>query len=64
MTHILGIAEDRMAMIMVNARQRPPATVLRARDRVILASSDVAAMWRFLGLQNAGAGGVCDFRMS
>jgi hypothetical protein len=59
--HCLGVSVDRVAMIMVNARQNPPAMVLHTGDRVILIPADVAALWRFPGLQNLGAGTVCDF---
>lgn len=57
----LGMSADQVAMIMVNARQNPPTTMLRTGDRVILIPSDVAALWRFLGLQNLGADSVYDF---
>lgn len=59
--HRLSVPVDRVAMIMVNARQNPPTMVLHTGDRVILIPADVAALWRFLGLQNLGAGTVCDF---
>jgi hypothetical protein len=31
------------------------------QDRVILMPPDVAALWRFLGVQNMGMESVCDF---
>jgi len=34
---------------------------LRPGDRVILMPPDVAALWRFLGVQNMGMESVCDF---
>ena len=57
----LGMPSDRVALTMVNAQQRPAATALKPDDRVILIPPDVAAMWRFLGLGNLGAGSVFDF---
>jgi hypothetical protein len=59
--HRLDAPVDWVAMIMVNARQNPPTMVLRVGDRVILIPSDLATLWRFLGLQNLGADTVCGF---
>jgi molybdopterin converting factor small subunit len=57
----LGVPADRVAMFVVNVQQCPPGTALHEGDRVILIPADVAALWRFLGLQNLGADSVFDF---
>jgi molybdopterin converting factor small subunit len=57
----LGVPADRVAMIMVNGHQCSTGTALRSGDRVILIPPDVAALWRFLGLQNLGAPSVLEF---
>lgn len=57
----LGVPSSQVAMTMVNARQCPSGTVLNPGDRLILIPPDVAALWRFLGLQNLGAESIFDF---
>jgi molybdopterin converting factor small subunit len=59
--HHLEVPTDRVAMAMVNAHRCPTDTALRRGDWVILIPADVAALWRFLGLQNLGAESVFDF---
>jgi hypothetical protein len=48
-------------MTMLNGRKCQQASPVRSGDRVILIPSDVAMLWRFLGLQNLGAESVFDF---
>ena len=54
--HGMGVPADRVAMTMINGRQCPVNARLNPGDRVILIPSDVAALWRFLGLQGLGMG--------
>ncbi len=60
----MGVPPDQVTMTMVNARQCPADTRVRAGDRVILIPSDVAALWRFFGQQNLGMERVFDFQPS
>jgi hypothetical protein len=57
----LDIPPARVAMTMLNARKCEVTTPVKAGDRVILAPSDVAALWRALGAMNMGMESVCDF---
>jgi hypothetical protein len=57
----MGVPTERVTMTMLNGRKCQPASRVRAGDRVILIPSDVAMLWRFLGLQNLGAESVFDF---
>ena len=57
----LSIPSEKVTMTMVNARQCDATARLRAEDRVILIPSDVALLWRHLGLMNLGAESVFDF---
>jgi hypothetical protein len=57
----LGIPIARAAMVMINGRKGRTEASLNRGDRVIVIPHDVAALWRFLGLQNLGMDSVCDF---
>jgi hypothetical protein len=57
----MGVPGEQVIMTMVNARRCPVGANLRPGDRVILMPPDVAALWRFLGVQNMGMESVCDF---
>lgn len=57
----VGVPRDRVTMTMLNGRKCQPASRVRSGDRVILIPSDVAMLWRFLGMQNLGAESVFDF---
>ena len=57
----LSIPSEKVTMTMVNARQCDDTARLRPEDRVILIPSDVALLWRHLGLMNLGAESVFDF---
>ena len=57
----LNIPLDRVAMTMLNARKCEVSAPLQPEDRVILIPSDVALLWRHLGLMNLGAESVFDF---
>jgi hypothetical protein len=56
-----GIPSAKVTMTMVNARRCDITTRLEPEDRVILIPSDVALLWRHLGLMNLGAESVFDF---
>ena len=57
----IGVPDERVVMTMVNARKCSVQAGLKPDDRVILMPPDVAAFWRFLGVQNMGMESVCDF---
>ena len=57
----MGVPSHKVAMTMLNACQCEPGSGLKLGDRVILIPPDVAALWRFLGVQNLGAESVYDF---
>jgi hypothetical protein len=57
----MSIPRESVALTMVNARRSDVTTPLKAEDRVILIPSDVALLWRHLGLMNLGAESVFDF---
>jgi hypothetical protein len=38
----------------------PTQDGLHTGDRLILVPEDVAALWRFLSLQNLGVGSICE----
>ena len=57
----LNIPFEKVAMMMLNARQCDVSSQLKSGDRVILIPSDVALLWRHLGLMNLGAESVFDF---
>ena len=57
----MNVPLERVAMTMVNARQSKVTAPVKAEDRVILIPSDVALLWRHLGLMNLGAESVFDF---
>ncbi len=50
----VGVPPERVAMTMVNGRNGSCDGALRPGDRVILIPSDVAVLWRFIGVQNLG----------
>jgi hypothetical protein len=55
------IPVDKVTMTMLNARQCDVSAPVKSEDRVILIPSDVALLWRHLGLMNLGAESVFDF---
>jgi hypothetical protein len=57
----LSIPSEKVTMTMVNACKCDDTARLRPEDRVILSPSDVALLWRHLGLMNLGAESVFDF---
>ena len=57
----MNVPPEWVAMTMVNARKSEAATPVKAEDRVILIPSDVALLWRHLGLMDLGAKTVIDF---
>ena len=57
----MGVPPDRVALTMVNGRISRNLTNLKSGDRVILIPSDVAALWRHLGVMNMGQESVFDF---
>jgi hypothetical protein len=57
----MGIPFDQVAMIKINGRQGQVEEEVKAGDRVALIAPDVAAFWRYVGLQNLGMNGVVDF---
>ena len=57
----MNVPLPRVAMTMLNARMCKATTPLKADDRVILAPSDVAILWRHLGAMNMGMESTCDF---
>jgi hypothetical protein len=57
----LNIPFEKVSMTMLNARKCKVSDSVRPGDRVILIPSDVALLWRHLGLMNLGAESVFDF---
>jgi hypothetical protein len=57
----MNVPPERVALTMVNARQTKVTAPVKAEDRIILIPSDVALLWRHLGLMNLGAESVFDF---
>jgi hypothetical protein len=57
----MSVPPTRVAMTMLNARQCDVAARVKQDDRVILAPSDVAFLWRAVGAMNMGMESVCDF---
>ena len=58
----MDIPLSEVAMMMLNARKCTVMTQVKADDRIVLAPSDVALLWRHLGMMNVGMAGPCDFR--
>ena len=57
----MSVPPAQVVLTMVNARQCQVTAPLKAEDRVILIPSDVAALWRYLGVMNMGMESVCAF---
>ena len=57
----MGVPFDEVALIKINGRQGQMGADVKADDRVALIAADVAAFWRYVGLQNLGMNGVVDF---
>jgi hypothetical protein len=57
----MHVPPEKVTMTMLNGRKCQPAATLKSADRVVLIPEDVAAMWRFLGIQNLGIESVLDF---
>ena len=57
----MNVPPRRVAMTMLNARKCTVTTPVKADDRVVLAPSDVAVLWRHLGMMNVGMESPCDF---
>ena len=57
----LKIPLDKVALTMLNARKCEVSAPVKPGDRVILIPSDVALLWRHMGLMNLGAESVFDF---
>jgi hypothetical protein len=57
----MNVPQDRVALMMINARKTEATARVKAEDRVILIPSDVALLWRHLGRMNLGAESVFDF---
>ncbi len=57
----MGVPADEVAMTMLNGRKCEVGARLKPGDRVILIPSDVAALWRALGVMNMGMESVFDF---
>jgi molybdopterin converting factor small subunit len=57
----MGVPFDQVAMIRINGRQCQVEADVKAGDRIALIPPDVAAFWRYVGLQNLGMDGVVDF---
>jgi hypothetical protein len=57
----MNVPQDKVALMMVNARKSEVTARVKAEDRVILIPSDVALLWRHLGMMNLGAESVFDF---
>jgi hypothetical protein len=59
--HGMGVPPSKVTMAMVNARKCEVVAPVKPEDRIILIPSDVALLWRHLGLMNLGAESVFDF---
>lgn len=57
----LNIPLNKVALTMLNARKSEVTAPVKPEDRVILIPSDVALLWRHLGMMNLGAESVFDF---
>ena len=57
----MNVPPARVALTMLNARKCEVTAPVKSDDRVILVPSDVAALWRALGVMNMGMESVCDF---
>lgn len=57
----MGVPFDKVTMTMINGRKCEMGAKVKPDDRVILIPSDVAALWRALGVQNMGMESVFDF---
>ncbi len=57
----MNIPLDKVALTMLNARKSEVTAPVKPEDRVILIPSDVALLWRHLGMMNLGAESVFDF---
>jgi len=57
----MNIPLNKVALTMLNARKSEMTAPVRPEDRVILIPSDVALLWRHLGMMNLGAESVFDF---
>jgi len=57
----MNVPSAKVAATMINGRTCNVAAPVKPDDRVVLIPSDVALLWRHLGLMNLGAEGVIDF---
>jgi hypothetical protein len=57
----MNVPPSKVTMTMVNGRKCNITAPVKPEDRVILIPSDVALLWRHLGLMNLGAESVFDF---
>jgi hypothetical protein len=57
----MNVPPERVTLTMLNARKCEVTARVKAEDRVILIPSDVALLWRHLGMMNLGAESVFDF---
>jgi uncharacterized protein YlzI (FlbEa/FlbD family) len=57
----MDVPPARVAMTMINGRKHVVTDQVEPEDRVLLIPSDVATLWRHLGLMNVGMESVCDF---
>ena len=57
----MGIPFDQIALIKINGCQCEMRAGIKPGDRVALIPPDVAAFWRYVGLQNLGMNGVVHF---
>ncbi len=56
----VGVPPERVAMTVVNGRESRDGLILKPGDRIVLAPSEVAAMWRNVALRNLGRKGVLE----
>jgi len=57
----MGVPFDQVALIKINGHQGQAGADVKAGDRIALIPPDVAAFWRYVGLQNLGMNGIVDF---
>ena len=57
----MGVPSSKVTMTMLNGRNCERGTRLKTGDRVILIPSDVAALWRYLGVMNMNKETVFDY---
>lgn len=57
----MGVPYSKVAMTMINGRKCEIEAGVKTGDRILLIPSDVAALWRYLGVMNMGMESVCDF---